>query len=118
MSDLKAFNAMAKAIATLPPETRLEILDALEEDLEFIKELAEQSHLNYLAYDEKVASAVKRKLKDPNGKNYTRWDMQDAHMQGAYMARRNMQYGIQNLVNDAKQTLQAEITTTTTTKEH
>lgn len=70
MSDLKAFNAMAKAIATLPPETRLEILDALEEDLELIRELADQSNLNYLAYDQQVEGAIaaSRGRKNPDGK--------------------------------------------------
>ena len=112
MSDLKAFNAMAKAIATLPPETRLEILDALQEDLEFIKELAEQSNLNYQTYDEKVAGAVtaSNRRKNPDGKNFTRWDMQDAHMQGAYQSQRDIQYGIQNIIVEAKLTLQSEIT--------
>ena len=106
---MKAFNAMAKAIATLPPETRLEILDALEEDLELIKKLAEQSNLNYLAYDEKVAGAVTAsgKRKNPNGKNFTRWDMHSAHLQGAYQSQRDMQYGIQNIIVEAKASIES-----------
>lgn len=104
---MKAFNAMAEVITKIPVETQNEILAALEEDFNNLTALIEESDLNHKSALGRVSVAVENanKRNDPNGKHFTRWNMEDSAFSGAYQRQRDMQYAIRNMIVECRDTI-------------